>query len=294
MPLVAGAWQITDMLPHETTEARPVGSAWRSRLHTVVFEADTPAGRLFDVAVMSLILLSVVAVSLETVPDLPPRFAELLRVVEWGLTGVFTVEYLLRLVAVRRPLAYAGSFFGIVDLLAILPSWIALLFPATRVLLVVRVFRVLRIFRVLKLARFISEAHVITSALRASARKITVFLLAVCTIVIMVGSLMYLVEGPERGFTSIPRSMYWTVVTLTTVGYGDIAPSSPLGQAIASLVMILGYGIIAVPTGIVTAEIAQQGRLLETTPLNTQMCAMCGSGDHQNDSRFCRRCGAAL
>lgn len=286
--------QITAMPPQQSPEARPEGSAWRSRLHTVVFEADTPAGRLFDVVIMGLILLSVVAVSLETVPDLPAALAEVLRVVEWGLTGIFTIEYLLRLVAVQRPLAYAGSFFGVVDLIAILPSWIALIFPAARVLLVMRVLRVLRVFRVLKLARFISEAQVITGALRASARKITVFLLAVCTIVIMVGALMYLVEGPERGFTSIPRSMYWAVVTLTTVGYGDIAPQSPLGQTIASFVMILGYGIIAVPTGIVTAELAQHGRHLDSAQLNTQVCAACGLEDHQSDSKFCRRCGAAL
>jgi voltage-gated potassium channel len=282
------------MLPSTRFEARPEGSTWRSRLHTVVFEADTAAGRLFDVIVIAMILLSVVAVSLETVSGLPPALAEGLRVLEWVLTGLFTVEYALRLMAVQRPLAYAASFYGVVDLLAILPSWIALVFPAARVLLVVRILRVLRVFRVLKLARFLNEAQLITGALRASARKITVFLVAVCTIVIVVGSLMYLIEGPEHGFTSIPRSMYWTVVTLTTVGYGDIAPKSPLGQAVASLVMILGYGIIAVPTGIVTAEIAQQGRRLDSPAISTQMCAVCGADDHQGDAKFCRHCGTAL
>lgn len=282
------------MLPSTRFEARPEGATWRSRLHTVVFEADTAAGRLFDVIVIAMILLSVVAVSLETVSGLPPALAEGLRVLEWVLTGLFTVEYALRLMAVQRPLAYAASFYGVVDLLAILPSWIALVFPAARVLLVVRILRVLRVFRVLKLARFLNEAQVITGALRASARKITVFLVAVCTIVIVVGSLMYLIEGPEHGFTSIPRSMYWTVVTLTTVGYGDIAPKSPLGQAVASLVMILGYGIIAVPTGIVTAEIAQQGRRPDSTAISTQMCAVCGADDHQGDAAFCRHCGTAL
>lgn len=280
--------------PPRRAEERPAHSLWRARLHTVVFEADTSAGRAFDVAVIAMILLSVLTVSLETVSTLPAAWQTWLRTVEWILTALFTVEYLLRLVAVQRPLAYAGSFFGVVDLLAILPSWIGLVFPGARVLLVVRVLRLLRIFRIFKLARYLSEAQVIAQALRASARKITVFLLSVCTIVIIVGSLMYLVEGPENGFTSIPRSMYWTVVTLTTVGYGDIAPRTPLGQAVASLVMILGYGIIAVPTGIVTAEIAQQGRHSEPEQINTQMCAVCGADDHRSDSRYCRHCGSAL
>lgn len=263
-------------------------------MHTIVFEADTPAGRLFDTVLMLLIVLSVLAVSLETVSSLPPTVAAALRVAEWVFTVLFTVEYLLRLVAVRRPLAYAGSFFGLVDLLAILPSWIGLIFPAARVLLVVRILRLLRVFRIFKLARYVSEAQTISAALRASARKITVFLLTVCTIVIIVGALMYLVEGPAHGFTSIPRSMYWAVVTLTTVGYGDIAPATPLGQTIASLVMILGYGIIAVPTGIVTAELSQQARRLEPQHITTQSCAVCGAGDHASDAKFCRKCGGPL
>jgi len=282
------------MHPSDSSESRPQDSTWRARLHTVVFEADTPAGRWFDVLVMSMIVLSVAVVSLETVPNLPPAIAKSLRVVEWALTALFTIEYGLRLLAVRRPLAYAGSFFGVVDLLAILPSWIGLFFPGARVLLLVRALRLLRIFRIFKLARYVSEAQVITKALQASARKISVFLLSVCTIVIIVGSMMYLVEGPEHGFTSIPRSMYWAVVTLTTVGYGDIAPKTPLGQAIASLVMILGYGIIAVPTGIVSAEMAQQGRRLEPHHINTQTCATCGADDHSSKARFCHVCGGAL
>lgn len=275
-------------------ESAPSGAGWRTRLHTVIFEADTPAGRLFDIVLLVLILTSIVVVSLETIPGLSPRGHDLLRTAEWTLTGVFTVEYVLRLVAVRRPLAYAGSFFGIVDLLAILPTWISLFFPGAQVLLAVRVLRLLRIFRIFKLARYVSEAHVITDALRGSARKIVVFLFTVSTVVVVVGSLMYLVEGPEHGFTSIPRSMYWAVVTLTTVGYGDIAPRTPLGQALASLVMILGYGIIAVPTGIVTAELAQSSRRLEPHQINTQSCAHCGADDHRTDSKFCRHCGTAL
>lgn len=279
--------------PHDA-EARPEGSSWRSRLHTVIFEADTPAGRGFDTVLIVLIVLSVVAVSLESVRELPPALTGALRVAEWAFTVLFTGEYLLRLVAVQRPLAYAASFFGVVDLLAILPSWIGLAFPGAQVLLVVRILRLLRVFRIFKLARYVSEAQLISQALRASARKITVFLLTVCTIVIIMGAVMYLVEGPEHGFTSIPRSMYWTVVTLTTVGYGDIAPRTPLGQTIASLVMILGYGIIAVPTGIVTAEITQQSRRLEPHHLNTQSCAACGADDHAIDAAFCRKCGGVL
>lgn len=275
-------------------ESPPSNSPWRSRLHSVVFEADTRAGRLFDVVIITMILLSVVVVSLETVRDLPPTLAASLRIAEWVLTVVFTLEYLLRLIAVQRPAAYAASFFGVVDLLAILPSWIALIFPAARVLLVIRVLRLLRIFRVFKLARYVSEARVLAGALQASARKITVFLLTVFTIVVLMGSTMYLVEGPANGFTSIPRSMYWTVVTLTTVGYGDIAPRTPLGQTIASLIMILGYGIIAVPTGIVTAEIAQQGRISDASHINTQACAACGADDHRSGARHCYRCGASL
>jgi voltage-gated potassium channel len=241
--------------------------------------------------VIALILVSVVVVNAETVGGLPPATHRALRTTEWALTLLFTVEYALRLVAVRRPLAYAASFFGVVDLLAILPTYVSLLVPGTQVLLVVRVLRLLRVFRVLKLTRFLTEARVLGRALRASARKISVFLLVVSTVVVVVGALMYAIEGAAHGFTSIPRSMYWAVVTLTTVGYGDISPKTPLGQALASLVMILGYGIIAVPTGIVTAELtagARDGRV------SGQACPSCGAEGHDVDARFCRRCGAAL
>lgn len=275
-------------------ESAPAGAGWRTKLHTIVFEADTKAGRAFDMVLLGLIVVSLVVISLETLPEISAETRAVLRVAEWALTGVFTVEYALRLIAVRRPLAYAGSFFGMVDLLAILPTWVSLFFPGAQVLLVVRVLRLLRIFRVFKLARFLSEASVIGDALRASTRKITVFLFTVSTIVVVVGALMYLIEGPSNGFTSIPRSMYWAVVTLTTVGYGDIAPRTALGQFVASLVMILGYGIIAVPTGIVTAELAQSGRRLEAHQINTQVCAHCGADDHRSDSQFCRHCGTSL
>lgn len=269
----------------------PALAPWRARLHQVVFENDTPAGRAFDLALIALVLASVAIVSMDTVAGLAPATYRALRTAEWALTVVFSVEYVLRLIAVRRPFVYARSFFGVVDLLAILPTYVSLVVPGAQALLVVRVLRLLRVFRVLKLSRHLTEAHVLGRALRASSRKITVFLLAVCTLVVVIGSLMYVVEGAANGFTSIPVSMYWTVVTLTTVGYGDISPKTPLGQALASLVMILGYGIIAVPTGIVTAELTQHGR---AAGVSGQACPVCGVEAHDVDARFCRRCGAPL
>jgi voltage-gated potassium channel len=268
----------------------PAGSA-RGRLHQIVFESDTAAGRAFDLALIALILVSVAVVSVETVRGLSPAVHRGLRTAEWTLTIVFTVEYLLRLVAVGRPLRYALSFYGIVDLLAILPTYVSLIFPGTQVLLAVRILRLLRVFRVLKLTRFLGEADVLGRALRASSRKIAVFLLAVSTLVVIIGTMMYVVEGAEHGFTSIPQSMYWAVVTLTTVGYGDISPKTPLGQTLASLVMILGYGIIAVPTGIVTSELTA-GR--HDPHVSGQACPQCAAEGHAADARFCRRCGAAL
>jgi voltage-gated potassium channel len=272
-------------------EAPPRAGSARGRLHQIVFESDTPAGRAFDLMLIALILMSVLVVSVETVQGLPPAVSRALRSAEWALTIVFTVEYLLRIVAVRRPLAYVTSFFGVVDLLAILPTYVSLILPGTQVLLAVRILRLLRVFRVLKLTRFLTEANVLGRALRASSRKIAVFLLAVSTLVVIVGTLMYVVEGASNGFTSIPVSMYWAVVTLTTVGYGDISPKTPLGQGLASLVMILGYGIIAVPTGIVTAELTSGSR---DAPVSGQACPSCGAEGHAIDARFCRRCGATL
>ena len=282
---------ITKHPPSADPEGAPDAGSARGRLHQVVFESDTAGGRAFDIGLIALILLSVAAVSLETVRGLPAPVYRALRASEWALTLVFTVEYLLRLIAVRRPVAYAASFFGVIDLLAILPTYVSLLVPGAQVLLVVRILRLLRVFRVLKLARFLNEADVLGKALRASSRKIIVFLLTVSTLVVVIGALMYVVEGPTHGFTSIPLSMYWAVVTLTTVGYGDISPQTPLGQALASLVMILGYGIIAVPTGIVTAELTAGTR---TAVVSGQACPACGAEGHDADARFCRRCGAAL
>jgi voltage-gated potassium channel len=285
-----------DRSPADPESAPPPGSR-RRRLYHVIFESDTAAGRAFDAALIALIVLSVAAVSLETVAGQPPVVYAALRAFEWGLTLVFTLEYVLRLAAVRRPVAYAASFYGVIDLLAILPTYVSLVVPGTQVLLVVRILRLLRVFRVLKLSRFLTEARELGDALRASARKITVFLLAVSTLVVVIGALMYVIEGAEHGFTSIPRSMYWAVVTLTTVGYGDISPKTAVGQTLASLVMILGYGIIAVPTGIVTAQLTVGRRGVPAAPAAPgpeRPCPGCGATDHAADARFCRHCGAAL
>jgi voltage-gated potassium channel len=277
--------------PGPDTERAAV-TPWRARLHEIVFEADTPEGIAFDVALIAAILLSIITVTLDSVQSINRDHGDALRVIEWTLTGVFTVEYVLRLLAVRRPLRYALSFFGIVDLLALLPSYISLFVPAGRYLLVIRALRLLRIFRVLKLGEFLFEGAVLGDALRASRHKISVFLATVLTLVILIGTLMYVIEGEAHGFTSIPTSMYWAIVTLTTVGYGDLAPQTALGKMLASLVMILGFGIIAVPTGIVTAELAYARR--RDDPISTQSCPECSAGGHAADARYCRRCGAAL
>ena len=267
-------------------------SPLRRKLHEVIFEADTPAGRAFDVVLLVLILLSVVAVCLESVQPIREEHGTLLRALEWILTGLFTVEYVLRLYCVRRPLRYARSFFGVVDLLAIVPTYLSVVVTGSQSLLVVRSLRLLRVFRVLKLVHFLGEARMLHAALRASMRKIVVFLGSVLTLILIVGSMMYLIEGPENGFTSIPRSIYWAIVTMTTVGYGDIAPQTVPGQILASAIMILGYGIIAVPTGIVTVELAGQGG--DRRNVSTQACPMCGGEDHAWDAKHCKHCGARL
>jgi voltage-gated potassium channel len=269
---------------------QPPGSRWRSKLHEVIFEADTPAGKAFDLTLLVAILASVLVVVLESVPSVRANYGRELWVAEWGFTILFTVEYVLRLIAVRQPARYARSFFGIVDLLAVLPTYLSVLVPGAQAFLVVRALRLLRVFRIFKLGEFLGEARMLILALKASVRKILVFLAAVLVLVLIIGSVMYLVETPESGFTSIPQSIYWAVVTLTTVGYGDIAPQSVLGRILASLVMILGYGLIAVPTGIVTVELSQ-GR---TKAVSTQACPNCGLQGHDPDARHCKYCGAPL
>jgi len=261
----------------------------RSRLHEIIFEADTPAGKAFDVALMVAIVLSVVAVMLESVADISNRYGAILRAFEWGFTILFTVEYGLRLYSVGRPLRYARSFFGLVDLLAIVPTYLSLVFVGAQSLLVIRALRLLRAFRVLKLGQFLVEAHALSTALRSSVRKIVIFMGTVLTLVLIVGALMYLIEGPENGFTSIPQSVYWAIVTMTTVGYGDIAPQTVAGKILASMVMIMGYGIIAVPTGIVTVEMVSAGR-----KVSTQACRSCAAEGHDPDAKFCKFCGVKL
>jgi voltage-gated potassium channel len=263
---------------------------WRSRMHEVIFEADTPSGKAFDIALLVAIVVSVAAVLLESVPEIRAEYGQALRTLEWTFTILFTIEYILRLLAVGKPLRYARSFFGIVDLLAIVPTYLTFIIAGSQTFIVFRALRLMRVFRVLKLAHFLGEAHMLYAALRASSRKIVVFLGAVLTIVTVVGAVMYEIEGPENGFTSIPLSVYWAIVTMTTVGYGDLAPQTVLGKFLASIVMILGYGIIAVPTGIVSVEIA--GALKDST--DTQACTQCGGEGHATDAHYCKYCGSAL
>jgi voltage-gated potassium channel len=265
-------------------------TSWRTRLHEIIFEAETPGGKAFDVALLVCIVASVVTVLLESVASVRADHGTVLRALEWAFTILFTVEYLLRLATVGKPLRYALSFFGVVDLMAIVPTYLSVFLPGAQSLIVIRALRLLRIFRVLKLAQFVGEARMLRAALNASVRKITVFLGTVLTIVLIVGALMYLIEGEASGFDSIPQSMYWAIVTLTTVGYGDIAPQTLVGKLLASVVMVLGYGIIAVPTGIVTVELAQARR----APITTEACPDCGAGGHDADADYCKFCGARL
>jgi len=265
--------------------------SWRERVRVVIFEADTPAGKVFDVALLVAIVASVIVIMLESVAEIRAEHGWLLDAAEWTFTILFTIEYALRLACVPRPSSYARSFFGIVDLVAILPSYLSLVWPGSESLLVVRGLRLLRTFRVFKLGRFLGEASVLRRALAASRHKIIVFLVAVVILVTIVGTAMYIVEGPEHGFTSIPIGIYWSIVTMTTVGYGDIAPQTVVGKVIASITMILGYGIIAVPTGIVTAEIVDAAT---NRPITTRSCPACLSEGHMPDARFCRDCGTRL
>jgi voltage-gated potassium channel len=263
---------------------------WQQKLHTIIFEADTLGGRLFDTALITCIGLSVAVVMLESVSSIRARYGEILNILEWVFTILFSIEYFLRLISVGNPVKYALSFFGIVDLLATLPTYLSLILPGTQYLLSIRVLRLLRIFRVFKLTEYVTEGGVIAEALRASRRKIAVFFFAVLTIIVIVGSLMYVVEGEEHGFKSIPTSIYWAVVTLTTVGYGDISPQTTLGRFLASLVMILGYSILAVPTGIVSAEFSRAAKHQVTTTA----CPECSTYGHDPDAIHCKYCGSKL
>lgn len=271
-------------------EVPPLRAHWRTVLHEVIFEADTPTGKGFDVLLIVFILASVVAVMLDSIGAVRSHYGSLLYGIEWFFTIIFTAEYLLRLMCVGRPLKYAVSFYGVVDLLAIIPTYFSLFLPGSQYLLVIRILRILRIFRILKLVPYLGEAQLLIKALRASGRKIAVFIYTVLTLVVIFGSLMYVIEGGANGFTSIPRSIYWAIVTMTTVGYGDISPQTVIGQTLASIVMILGYAIIAVPTGIVTVEMSQAfGR-----KVSTQACPECSAEGHDVDARHCKFCGSVL
>lgn len=267
--------------------------SFRERLHEIIFEADTPAGKFFDVTLLVLIILSVLAVILESVRALDARYHQVFYIIEWGMTIAFTIEYFLRIFVVRKPLRYVFSFYGIIDLLAILPTYLSLLVAGSHFLITIRILRLMRVFRVFKLTRYISETTYLAIAMRNSWRKVAVFVSSILLIVVILGSLMYLIEsGQDSGFDSIPRSMYWAIVTLTTVGYGDIAPVTPLGQFVSALIMMLGYGIIAVPTGIVTAEMIMTDG--QEVPVNTQSCRHCGYESHDDDAHYCKRCGFHL
>lgn len=266
----------------------------RQQLHVIVFGTDTPAGRLFDVVLLWAIVLSVLSVMLESVKDIKVKFEHVFFILEWTFTVLFTLEYLLRLTISVQPKKYVFSFFGIIDLLALLPTYIALFVVGGNYLVVIRSIRLLRIFRILKLGRYLREASVLTNALLASRHKILVFLGTVTTLVMIMGTIMYLIEGGESGFTSIPRSIYWAIVTVTTVGYGDIAPQTVLGQFVASMLMLIGYAIIAVPTGIVTSEITIAEKERKAMESAERQCRSCGKKGHEQDAVFCKSCGAKL
>jgi voltage-gated potassium channel len=269
---------------------RPEGG-WRLRVYTVIFESDTGAGRLFDLLLVLAILASVIVVILDSVQSITANHEMLFDVLEWAFTLLFTVEYLLRLASVRHPLRYATSFYGIVDLLSVLPTYLVFFVPEINSLINVRLLRLLRIFRILKLSEYVSEFGWLAAALVASRRKIIVFIGFVLVTVAVLGTVMYVVEGPENGFTSIPVAIYWGITTITTVGFGDITPKTDLGRFIASCMMLLGWGILAVPTGIVTAEMTAR-RIAR--PVTTRRCPDCSAEDHDADAGFCKHCGKAL
>tara|TARA_Y100001954_G_C15716147_1_gene555714 strand:- start:16 stop:837 length:822 start_codon:yes stop_codon:yes gene_type:complete len=270
----------------------PAEKDWRKKWYHIIFESDTPAGRRFDVLLLIAILSSLLVIMLESVPKLRAQYQEQFVMLEWFFTVLFSIEYLVRLAIVKRPITYVWSFYGIIDLVSTLPSYLAMVLGGAQYFIVIRSLRLLRVFRVLKMVRFIGEANVLGTALRASRHKIAVFLIAVICINFIMGTVMYLVEGPENGFKSIPVSIYWCIVTLTTVGYGDISPATPLGQFIASVIMIMGYGVIAVPTGIVTSEITRSQSKEESS--SSKSCSNCNAEGLPMQAKYCQHCGAAL
>lgn len=276
----------------DATELGKPAAGWRRRAFTVVFESDTPAGKAFDVILIAAILLSVAAVLADSVESIALRHGRLLNALEWVFTILFTIEYITRLSCVERPMRYARSFYGIVDLVSILPTYLVVFFPEAALLIDVRILRLMRVFRIFKLTAYLTEYRLLADALAASSRKVMVFLSVVVMMVLIIGTLMYVIEGPKHGFTSIPLAVYWAISTITTVGYGDLVPRTDLGRALASFMMLLGWGILAVPTGIVTAEMtAQQFRARRVF---RRTCPACQSDGHDEDASYCRDCGAAL
>ena len=265
-------------------------SGYRARLYEIIFEADTTAGKWFDIVLLWAMLISVLVVFLESISEIRFRYGNIFYFLEWFFTILFTVEYVLRIISTKKPRKYILSFYGVIDLLAILPTYLSLVIAGSQYFLVIRILRLLRVFRILKLTHFIRQATILRRALIASRGKIAVFLFAVLTLVVVIGAVMYVIEGPENGFTSIPFSMYWAIVTMTTVGYGDVSPQTTLGQIFASVVMIIGYAIIAVPTGIVSVEIADVTRKSFTT----QVCPNCLREGHDPDAKHCKHCGSVL
>ena len=265
--------------------------SWRSKLHDTIYESNTTAGKIFDIALLLLIILSIVTVILDSIKIYNRQYASLFTILEWIFTILFTAEYILRLVSIDKPLRYVFSFLGIIDLLAIIPSYLSIFFIGAESLMVFRVLRFLRVFRIFKLSHFLSEMQFLKAAITGSLKKISIFMMVVLGLVIILGSVMYLVEGGRNGFSSIPDSIYWAIVTITTVGYGDISPVTSLGKFIASFIMLIGYGIIAVPTGIITTEMALAER---SRKQGHETCPGCGKEGHDQDAIFCKRCGSLL
>jgi len=265
--------------------------SWRMKLHETIYESNTTAGKTFDVALLVFIIGSIAVVMLDSIDVYHKKYGDLLYVLEWVFTGLFTIEYILRLISLNRPLRYVFSFLGFIDLLAIIPSYLSIFFAGAQSLLVLRALRLLRIFRIFKLTHFLTEMEFLKTAIFTSMKKISIFMLVVLAIVIILGSIMYLVENGENGFNTIPDSIYWGIVTITTVGYGDISPVTPLGKFIASIMMFIGYGIIAVPTGIITTDMAIAVR---NKKHGNETCPGCGKEGHDSDARFCKYCGSVL
>ncbi|MCG1037234.1 ion transporter [Polaribacter sargassicola] len=264
-------------------------TSWKEKLHEIIYEADTKQGKLFDIILLFAIITSVILVMLESVKSFDQKYHTFLNIAEWFITILFSAEYILRVFTIRKPFKYIFSFYGIIDLLSTIPKYLSFVFIGSHHLIALRALRLLRVFRVLKLARYIGASNKLMVALKASRVKISVFLYFVVIICLILGTLMYMIEGEENGFTSIPRSVYWAIVTLTTVGYGDIAPQTAFGQLVASAIMILGYGVIAIPTGIVTAEMAKTN-----LDINTQTCPCCAAEKHKDKAKYCYNCGCKL